>query len=313
MMRVVDIFAGCGGLSLGFQQVGYEIVGAIDNWQPAIRVYRQNFSHPIFNVDLSQDTSIVVELKPDVIIGGPPCQDFSSAGKRNETLGRADMTYVFANIISQTRPQFFIMENVDRIIKTKTLAIIKSQLCDIGYGLSEITLLASLCGVPQDRKRYFLIGEYQGRHQAILPYLNQNLAPKPMTVYEYLGDSIDTEHYYRHPRNYSRRAIFSIYEPSPTIRGVNRPIPKNYQLHPNDTCQQLAHVRPLTSQERASIQTFPKEFVFEGTKSDVEQMIGNAVPAKLAEYVANAVMRYHQAKHEGIPDIQQMPMQLSLL
>ncbi len=86
-MRVVDLFAGCGGLSLGFEQQGFNIVAAFELWDAAIKCYEANFTHPIFKIDLS-DTQAAVQLikeyQPDIIIGGPPCQDFSHAGKRVE-------------------------------------------------------------------------------------------------------------------------------------------------------------------------------------------------------------------------------------
>ena len=91
-MITIDLFAGCGGLSLGFQKAGFTIVAAFDNWIPAIDVYRNNFSHPIFNVDLSRESNqeILAQYNPEIIVGSPPCQDFSSAGKRDEGLGRAN-------------------------------------------------------------------------------------------------------------------------------------------------------------------------------------------------------------------------------
>ena len=110
-----------------------------------------------------------------------------------------------------------------------------------------------------------------------------------MTLRDYFGDSLGFEHYYRHPRNYSRRAIFSIDEPAPTMRGVNRPVPKGYPGHPNDTCPVSDTLHALTTAERALIQTFPKDFIWVGSKTDVEQMIGNAVPVNLAQYVAETV------------------------
>ena len=92
-MKIIDLFAGCCGLSLGFQNAGFEIVAAFDNWQPAIDIYKLNFLHPILKLDLSanNDFNIFKAYEPDMIIGGPPCQDFSSAGKRNES-ERADLT-----------------------------------------------------------------------------------------------------------------------------------------------------------------------------------------------------------------------------
>lgn len=293
-MRVIDLFSGCGGLSLGFQNVGFEIVAGFDNWQPAISIYEKNFHHPIINLDLSAITNFDMfkAYKADMIIGGPPCQDFSSAGKRNEE-DRADLTIKFAEIIAEVRPKYFVMENVDRITITKTLKIAFEIFKENGYGLSQKTLNASLCGVPQVRKRFFLIGILGERDNVLVPYLEKKLAQESLTIFDYLGNSLDIEHYYRHPRSYARRAIFSIYEPSPTIRGVNRPIPKTYQFHEGDTTKDLEKVRPLTTLERSYLQTFPKDFDWGNlSKSDVEQAIGNAVPVKLAEYVANCVKDY---------------------
>lgn len=96
-----------------------------------------------------------------------------------------------------------------------------------------------------------------------------------------------------HPRSYNRRAVFSVYEPSSTIRGVNRPIPIGYQKHHADKADPAdGNVRSLTTKERSYIQTFPESFVFKGNKSNMEQAIGNAVPVKLAEYVARHILDY---------------------
>ena len=293
-LRVVDLFAGCGGLSLGFQNAGFEIEAAFDNWEAASRVYRLNFAHPAYTVDLS-DPNIIARLKllrPGVIVGGPPCQDFSSAGKRDEELGRGDLTVTFARIVREVRPRFFVMENVPRIQTSRRLTRALAIFEACGYGLSTRVLDASLCGVPQARTRYFLIGELGGQHSALEPYLDSGLAPAPMTVREYFGTSLGLEHYYRHPRNYSRRAIYSVDEPSPTIRGVNRPVPRGYKGHPLDAVKLNPTIRQLTTTERSYIQTFPPSFRFVGSTSDLEQMIGNAVPVKLAEYVASCLAYY---------------------
>lgn len=296
MMKCIDLFAGCGGFSLGFQQAGFEILGAFDNWKPAIEVYQANFNHPIFEQDLSNENeflSKIQEFSPDIIIGGPPCQDFSSAGKRDITLGRANLTYSFANIISTIEPQWFVMENVTQIRKTHIFKDIIEQFIEQKYGLSSVILNASFCGVPQARTRFFLIGHLKDKNNQLNTIFQENLFTKPMTVKDYLGDLIEIEYYYRHPRNYSRRGIFSVNEPSPTIRGVNRPIPKGYKLNHCDPQNiDLDKIRPLTTLERSYIQTFPENFKFFGTKTNLEQMIGNAVPVKLAKFVAETIKNY---------------------
>ncbi|MFN4145232.1 MAG: DNA cytosine methyltransferase [Runella sp.] len=300
-MKTVDLFSGCGGLSLGFQNAGFEIQAAFDNWEPALKVYRDNFNHPIYDIDLAsaEGLEFVKSLKPQLIIGGPPCQDFSSAGKRDETLGRADLTISFANIIANAQPEWFVMENVERIIKSRMLKEALQIFKKAGFGISYQVLDASFCGVPQARKRFFLVGHKHSTDHFLTPYFNKNLSSKPMTLFDYFGDSLGIEYYYRHPRSYARRGVFSIYEPSPTIRGVNRPIPKGYIKHEGDPVEITEKVRPLTTKERSLIQTFPNNFILNGSKTDLEQIIGNAVPVKLAEYVAKCIKQYINEKREN--------------
>ncbi len=300
-LRTVDLFSGCGGLTLGFQNAGFNVLAAFDNWKPAIDVYKANFKHPIYDIDLSLDESkdFIQELKPQLIIGGPPCQDFSSAGKRDDTLGRADLTISYAKIVSTVRPQFFVMENVERIKKSRILKEAIQILKKAGYGISIDVLDASLCGVPQARKRFIMVGALGGVDDFLIPYFEKNKSKSQMSIYDYLGNSLGIEYYYRHPRSYQRRGIFSIYEPSPTIRGVNRPIPSGYKKHSGDPVDISENVRPLTTKERSYIQTFPESFIFNGTKTNLEQIIGNAVPVKLGEFVAHSLMEYINDKAEN--------------
>ena len=308
-MKVIDLFCGCGGLSLGFQQTGFKIQAAFDNWDKAIEIYKENFLHDAHLKDIQDIEKIIPIIKNyeyDIIIGGPPCQDFSSAGKRDESLGRADLTYSYAALVNELQPQWFVMENVDRIRKSAILQDITKDFMDNGYGLTAVILDASLCGVPQSRKRFFLVGEKGGLHNALLPILKKNLASKKMTVHDYLGDELGLEYYYRHPRNYSRRGLFSIYEPSPTIRGVNRPMPKDYlstNSPTNPIDLDINNTRALTTLERSYLQTFPKDFIFNGTKTNLEQIIGNAVPPNLAKFIANAILEYK--KNNVIQNIEQ--------
>ena len=294
-MRVVDLFCGCGGLSLGFEKAGFNVIAAFDKWDAALHVYNTNFNHPGMSLDLSNVDGCVKtisELSPDMIIGGPPCQDFSSAGKRDENNGRGDLTVNYAEIISTIKPPVFVMENVDRIIKTNKLVEAKRLFKKAGYGLSYRILDASYCGVPQKRKRFFMIGVLGEKDGFLDEALEASMSKEPMSMRDYFGDSLRVEFYYRHPRSYARRGIFSIDEPSPTVRGVNRPMPDGYEIHANDPVKSKDGIRPLTTKERSLIQTFPEEFHFEGSKTDIEQMIGNAVPVNLAKYVATVVASY---------------------
>ena len=296
MICAVDLFAGCGGLSQGFINAGIDVRAAFEFWDVAAKCYEMNFQHPVFQVDLSDVDNAVKVIKPfrpDIIIGGPPCQDFSHAGKRIEA-ERAGLTGAYANIIKKVKPSYFVMENVDRARSSHAYAYARRVFSESGYGLTEIVLDASYCGVPQRRKRFFCIGVLNGRDDAVRPYVERKISTHETTLRDYYGDTLGFEFYYRHPRNYNRRGVFSIDEPAPTMRGVNRPVPKGYPGHPNDACPIGPGVRALTTKERALIQTFPANFVWSGTKTDVEQMIGNAVPVKLAEFVARSVVDYIQ-------------------
>lgn len=235
---------------------------------------------------------VIAKLSPEIIIGGPPCQDFSSAGHRDETLGRAALSKTYTDIVSTAKPKYFVMENVPRIRLSKTYQYVRKELKKAGYGLTEKILDASYCGVPQKRKRLFLIGCLGAEDEFIAEDLDRNLSSSPMTIHDYLGDSLGVEYYFRIPRSYNRRAVFSIYEPCQTIRGVDRPIPPNYKKHPQDPVEVGPLARALTPKERSYMQTFPKDFIFEENKTNTNQMIGNAVPVNLAEYVARAIKKY---------------------
>lgn len=297
-MVAVDLFSGCGGLSLGLEKAGIKIKAAFENWIPAIEVYRNNFKHPVHEFDLSQvelASNVIRKYKPNIIVGGPPCQDFSSAGKRDENGGRGDLTISFAQIVVAVKPQWFLMENVDRISKTEVFQEAKKILSEAGYGFTEQVLDASFCGVPQKRKRMFLIGKLNAENDFLKSSLISRLSSERLTVREYMGEKLNTEHYYRHARSYARRGIFSVDEPSPTIRGVNRPVPPGYKIHNGDSVKDLSKVRPLTALERSFIQTFPETFKWVDTnKSTLEQIIGNAVPVNLAQFVGSAIVRYER-------------------
>lgn len=285
--RTVDLFAGVGGLSLGFNLGGFDIVAAYENSEKAIDAYASNFRHDIHMFDLSDVDGAVSHIRrydPEAIIGGPPCQDFSSAGYRKEK-GNARLTQAFADIATEIMPQLIVMENVPRTRLSRAYSYARRKIRKAGYGMTEIVLDASLCGVPQKRSRFFCIAVKDGQDGELEEYFLRLQADAPMTVADYFGDEIDTEFYYRHPRNYSRRAVYSVNEPSPTVRGVNRPIPPGYKGHPLDAAP-VEEARPLTYEERSRIQTFPPNWKWTGSKTDIEQMIGNAVPVELSRFVA---------------------------
>src|SRR5699024_5785615 len=264
--------------------------------------------HPAYYEDLSNFSKVqdLIDMDLDMIVGGPPCQDFSTAGKRTETPARADLTVKFAEIVTSVSPRYFVMENVARVETSKAFNIAKTILENHGYGLTSVVLDASKTGVPQKRKRFFMFGEMDGPNDGLLPYFEKNLSPESMTLRDYFGDSLGLDYYYRHPRNYNRRGVYSIDEPYLTVRGVNRPVHKGYKGHPADACLLDEKIRPLTSIERSYIQTFPEGFFSNDIpKTHLEQMIGNAVPVNLARYVALCIEEY-LSKDEAEREIGQL-------
>jgi DNA (cytosine-5)-methyltransferase 1 len=199
-------------------------------------------------------------------------------------------------MVAVLRPLAYVMENVDRAARSAAYGKARSVLKGAGYGITEAVLDASRYGVPQRRKRFFSIGVLGERDGFLLPYLERFREERPLTLREYMGKELDIEYYYRHPRNYDRRGIYSVDEPAPTVRGVNRPVPKGYRGHPRDPVPPFEGLRPLTAEERGRAQTFPKGWKWVGNRSEVEQMIGNAVPPELARRVASALREFLREK-----------------
>jgi DNA (cytosine-5)-methyltransferase 1 len=268
---------------------GYQIVAAFELWRPAIDVYRENFAHPVHEINLAETVSVklVEEYSPALIIGGPPCQDFSSASASENSGERANLTKSFASIVCRVRPQVFVFENVPRARLSSVYKSTTKSYRRAGYGLTEVVLDAALCGVPQSRKRLFLIGLLGGVDGELTSSLITGQQKTPLSMREYFGGELKIDHYFRVPTNYTKRGVFSVDEPCTTIRGIDRPIPSGYRPHKNDSAHILKDkVRGLTVDERARVQTFPKSFKWKGAKTNLNTMIGNAVPVNLAKYVA---------------------------
>lgn len=294
-MRVVDLFAGCGGLSKGFEQAGFELTLAVEHWAPAREVYEANFDHVVRDLDLarvSDATRLIRPERPDLIMGGPPCQEFSAAGGRVES-DRAELTLKFSRIISAVRPRWFMLENVPGAQNSVAWQAGRAVLEKAGYGITECVLNAAYFGVPQNRKRFFAIGCQGEEHDFLFDEIQMDSSDAPLSVRDFVGDEFGIDFYYRHPRNWGRQGVFSLDEPSPTIRSTNRPVPPGYTPHPNDAGPSN-EARPLSSWERARIQTFPENFRFSGTMTSQNTMIANAVPSILAEHVASAILRYEE-------------------
>jgi len=164
---VIDLFCGCGGLSLGFEHAGYTILGGVDHWADAVNTFNQNHKNSIGLVcDLLtyQPQQLVDRIgtdRIDVIIGGPPCQGFSIAGKRIVEDKRNLLYKAFVQFVDFFQPKAFVLENVPNVMAIGG-GIIKNKMItdfqNLGYHVECKILLASDFGVPQNRKRAFFIG-----------------------------------------------------------------------------------------------------------------------------------------------------------
>ncbi|MFT5780387.1 MAG: DNA (cytosine-5)-methyltransferase 1, partial [Crocinitomicaceae bacterium] len=166
-IKVVGLFSGCGGLDLGFKQAGYDLVWANDILRDACATYKRNIGNHIVHGDL---TEIDLETIPkaDVIIGGPPCQGFSGIGKRDPNDDRSSLVYAYLNVVDKIQPKIFLFENVTGIKSSKAadgskvLDNLRQAFEGIGYQVNIHTLNAADYGVPQKRKRVFIIGNKIG-------------------------------------------------------------------------------------------------------------------------------------------------------
>jgi len=167
--KVIDLFAGCGGLSYGFLKSGYDVVLGIDNWKDSLITFAAN--HPgakTFEADLSSlDPHAITNkfgIKPkdvDVVIGGPPCQGFSISGKRMIDDPRNKLYKSFVEVVGYLKPKAFLMENVPNLVSMDNGSI-KDQVIEdfenLGYSVVYKVLKASDYGVPQNRRRVIFVG-----------------------------------------------------------------------------------------------------------------------------------------------------------
>jgi DNA (cytosine-5)-methyltransferase 1 len=210
-LTVLDLFCGLGGLSLGFDFTeAFETIGGIDNFHWAVQTFYANHScKPRLLCqphDLSQlDPAVVVDelgAKPDVIVGGPPCQGFSDAGRRLSDLGedrRNHLVFHFFRFVRDIRPEAFLMENVSGFLRTgqsrahELIDLLVTEYQKIGYSVAWQVLNSSGFRVPQNRKRFLLVGLLNRKKPFAFPAPvsaedGQLLFEPALTVWDALSD-----------------------------------------------------------------------------------------------------------------------------
>lgn len=183
-LNVIDLFCGCGGLSLGFEQAGFNILLGIDMWKDALQTFEHNHKNgSTLCADLANLSAVDVDNainheKVDVIIGGPPCQGFSIAGKRIVDDDRNKLYKSFVRMVEHFQPTAFVLENVPNILSIGDGivrdAIIK-DFSDLGYNVETKVLTASDYGVPQNRRRAFFVGLKHGTFDFDIPVVSHKV------------------------------------------------------------------------------------------------------------------------------------------
>lgn len=323
-MKVVSFFAGAGGLDLGFEQAGFDVIWANEYDKEIWSTYERNHKNTI--LDKRSIVNIPSSEVPDCdgIIGGPPCQSWSEAGSlRGITDKRGQLFFEFMRILADKKPKFFLAENVSGMLlptHKDALENIKQMFMEIGYDLSFELLNVSDFGVPQDRKRVFFIGyrkdlglkftfpkattpKNKVSLEEVIGDLKDNVLPAKEGNLTNAEDCIFPNHEYMiggfSSIFMSRNRVRAWDEVSFTIQAGGRHAP----LHPQ--APKMTFIEPnvrkfvkgkeklyrrLSVRECARIQTFPDDFFFEYKNVTAGyKMIGNAVPVKMANILAKRI------------------------
>lgn len=320
-LTYIDLFSGAGGLSLGFDEAGFENVLAVEYDKNIAKTYTNNF--PTHNMlvgdikDISNEkfSSILDGTEVDVVIGGPPCQGFSMAGKIGRTFvddPRNKLFKEFVRVVDLVSPKLFMMENVARMATHnhgKTITEVIQEFSKLGYTVQWKVLQTRNYGIPQSRQRMIMIGtkddiifQYpkeetrivtvkeaisdlpkllSGEHSSIPNHNAMNHSEQMLAKMAYIpdgGDRTAIPENIRPKSGDSRKYIrYSSTKPAVTVTGDNRKI-----FHYDQN-------RALTARELARLQSFPDDFIFYGNSGSIQQQIGNAVPPRLAWKMANAI------------------------
>lgn len=317
----IELFAGCGGLSTGFLDAGLRVAAGFEIDVRAVDAY--NYNHEYrgsrgFIADLNVATGAkLLDMagvdRCDFLIGGPPCQPFSIAGKRQGKRDvRADLIGHFIRLVAELAPSAFLLENVPNLAAIsggEFLAEIKSSLRGLGYAVDHAVVSAADYGVPQNRKRLVMLG-LRGRPAVSFPVPTHGTLDRPLvSAASAIGDLPDAGEFgetgiYNHePTVHSADMVsrLSTLEPGRRERGSFHD-----RLHPERPSYTLRagsgnysplrpihyqHHRVITVRESARLQGFSDDFRWPDRIPRLQQyrQVGNAVPPPMAAAFARAL------------------------
>ncbi|HYC78376.1 MAG TPA: DNA cytosine methyltransferase [Planctomycetota bacterium] len=324
---VIELFAGCGGMALGFRQAGFATVLANEISPAACATLRANVTP---NVVEGPVESVASFPRADVVAGGPPCQGFSNLGTRAADDPRNRLWRHFLRCVAEAEPLVFVLENVPPLLKSREYDALRQAAARLGYQVEGRVLNFADYGVPQTRKRAIVIGSRLGGPPTFPPPTHgdprRGLAPglKPWaTVRDAIGHvprrpDGRSWHVGRSPTPMSLERYRSIPEGGNRFDLPTRLTPECWKRkteggtdlfgrlwwdRPSVTIRTefykpekgrylhpTAH-RPITHREAAILQGFPEDFEFHGSKTEVGVQIGNAVPPPLAAVLARHIRR----------------------
>lgn len=307
----IDLFSGAGGMSLGFVMANFTPIFSVDIDPYASATYRRNFPSSkhyegdIRDVTVEDIRSAIGEKEVHVLCGGPPCQGFSVAGKRDPNDPRNDLFKEMVRIAKGLQPWFIVMENVPGIVtmkRGKILQRIKEEFESIGYNVSLKILESAEYGVPQVRPRAIFIGNRWDM---------KNPFPKPILKDEKDWIPIekaidDLKHRPRDPRinhewtmhsKETEERIAKVPPGGSLYKSFYDAFKRQYKGYPAMTIKENhggTHIhyelnRVLSVREMARLQSFPDTFIFEGGLKKGYLQVGNAVPPLLAKHIALAL------------------------
>ncbi len=326
-MTYIDLFSGSGGFSLGFDNKGFQNIFSIDIEPSFCETYKYNFpNHKLIEKDICKLSDAEIKyLKEvedvDVVIGGPPCQGFSIAGNIGRKFiddPRNKLFKEFVRVVKVVKPKFFVMENVARLYnhnKGMTREEIINDFEKLGYKVECKILNSADYGVPQIRKRVIFIGS-RFNQKIIFP---EKSVKKYLTVKEVLHnypvlsageESIIPNHIaMSHSSQMLEKMSYisdggSREEIPVKLRPKSGDVRKyiRYKSDKPSVCvtgdmRKIFHYeqnRALTVRELATLQSYPEDFIFKGSKISQQQQVGNSVPPKMAEAIASAIISMNQ-------------------
>ena len=341
--QLISLFSGCGGMDLPFHKAGFDVVWAIDSNQYACKTFSRNIAAVIIN-DSIENIDIAQVPEAEICIGGFPCQDFSLIWKRPGLEGtRGNLYTYFLDFVNKKKPKAFVAENVKGLLSANNYQAIKQIISDFetiapGYLVKPKLYNFADYGVPQFRQRVLLVGiRMDTGFDFVHP--QAEYGPNRQHPYRTAGEALkDVEQVVENNQNHQIR--------DRTVEILNRiKAGGNFSDIPKDSAYyvkgMISHVyrrinpekpsstiiagggggtwgyhypepRALTNRERARLQTFPDDFVFEGSVTEVRRQIGNAVPPEGIGAVVESLIPLFQGDYPKV-DLYKMSAKLQAM